>query len=198
MLPGAPLWRGVVEAVDPATRDGLIGQLGSFLDGLHRLPPETLGWEPPNLDSRERWVAIYGEVRTHLFPAMRLDARADLAREFETFLDAPQTFAYEPAIRHGDPGPGNILFDARSGRIGGVLDFDLAGLGDPAVDWSIVLAPALHGPAFVERFLELHPVSESIMARGEFYRRTWPVCEALRAMKAGETDAFDREMAPFR
>ena len=198
LLPGTPLWRDVADALDPFTRDGLIRQLAAFLDGLHQIPPGTLGIGHPNLESRERWAETYSEVVNDLFPAMRPAARRDLGHQFEAFLHDPRTFEYQPAIRHGDPGPGNILFDASSGRISGILDFDQTGVGDPAVDWSIVLAPALYGHAFVERFVELHPVSKPMLDRGVFYRGTWPVREALRALKAGEADAFDREMALYR
>jgi aminoglycoside 2''-phosphotransferase len=198
IIPGRPLWREIVESVDGKTLDFLITQLATFLRGLHNLPTGTVAHNLPNLDSRDRWAHVYSDVRENLFPYMRPDSRAAVAQHFEAYLDDLNNFEYLPTIRHGDPGPGNVLFDPASSMISGIIDFDFTGLGDPAVDWSIVLAPCLYGEVFVQRFRCLYPVTEATLARAKFYRGTWRVQEALRTMEAGAHEAFDREIAVYR
>jgi aminoglycoside 2''-phosphotransferase len=196
-IPGAPLWRETLQAVDDETLDTVIIQLASFLRALHGVPPSVVANELANLDSRDRWADFYANVRDKLFPHMRPDGRSAVARHFETFLENPKNFDYAPSIRHGDPGPGNILFDQAARRLTGVIDFDFAGLGDPAVDWSIVLAPCLYGERFVQRFQSLYPAPEPVLIRAQFYRGTWPFQVALRAIETRDEQAFRRELASF-
>jgi aminoglycoside 2''-phosphotransferase len=198
MIPGTPLWREILESVDTQTLDALIAQLTSFLGRLHSVPPQEISQDLPNLDARERWSALYLAVREQLFPHMRPRNRVTVARHFEIFLDSSSSFTYVPTLRHGDPGPGNVLFDPASGQISGVIDFDFAGLGDPAVDWSVLLATTVYGDAFVQRFQSLYPVPEAIRSRAMFYQGTWAIQEALRRLQAGEREEFEREMGSFR
>jgi aminoglycoside 2''-phosphotransferase len=195
LIPGRPLWRKTLQSLDDHALDVLVTQLAVFLRGLHGVPPLTIADDLPNLDSRRRWAEIYARVREDLFPHLRVEGSLAVAAHFEAFLDYAHNFEYSPALRHGDPGPGNVLFDWASQSLTGIIDFDFAGLGDPAVDWSVVLTPCLYGEAFVRRLLRLHPVSEPSLARARFYRKTWAVHEALRAMEAGDQGAFHRAIA---
>jgi len=198
MIRGMPLWRTVVEGLDPETLDVVIAQLAIFLNELHGVPHGAIPHNLQNLDSRDRWADIYEQVREHLFSYMRIDSRRAVAQHFESFLDNPRNFNFMPTLRHGDPGPGNILFDPPSRKISGLIDFDFAGLGDPAVDWSIILAPCLYGEMFVERFLCANRIDEETLARAAFYRGTWTVQEALRTFHAGEKKDFERVIAVYR
>ncbi len=68
------------------------------------------------------------DIREKLFPLMRPDAREQVTAHFERALDDPATFAYTPALVHGDFGAGNILYDARARSISGIIDWSSAGL----------------------------------------------------------------------
>jgi aminoglycoside 2''-phosphotransferase len=198
VIPGKRLWRETLERIDGRTLDTLTSQIGTFLQHLHAVPLSEIPHELSNLDSRERWSKLYIAVRNNLFPHMGVRNSTAIQQHFETFLDCSSNFAYAPALRHGAPGPGNILFNSASGQISGIIDFDFAGVGDPAVDWSIVLAPVLYGDEFVQRISSLFPISKDILSRAQFYRGTWRVQEALRRMEAGEREEFEREMSVYR
>jgi aminoglycoside 2''-phosphotransferase len=129
---------------------------------------------------------------------MSARGRNAIIQQFESFLDETSNFHYTPVFRHGDPGPGNVLFDAESGSLSGIIDFDFAGFGDPAVDWSIALEPILYGEEFVGRLGRRFPQAEATLARAKFYRGTWIVQEALRTFNAGELEAFNREIASYQ
>jgi hypothetical protein len=52
-------------------------------------------------------------------------------------LDQRDGARFQPVLRHGDFGPSNILFDATTRTISGIVDFGSAALGDPAA-WSTI------------------------------------------------------------
>ena len=198
-LGGKPLWLDTVRSVDNIVMERLAIQLGTFLHGLHQLTPSVLALENDfNLDSHEHWTEVYRKIKKRLFPAMGADGRATVRRHFETHLDDASRFTYTPTFRHGDPGPGNVLFDQVAGRLSAIIDFDFAGFGDPAVDWSIVREPVLYGESFVSRLISLFPLDDALLARAGFYRGNWIVNEALRALDAGEHEAFEREMTVYQ
>lgn len=198
MIPGEPLSQLTLQTADDQAVVILAGQLATFLRSLHGVPPSAVSADLTNLDGRERWTDLYTRVRERLGPHLRPDARIEVARHFEAFLDDSRSFEYGPVIRHGDFGAGNILVDPATSRLSGVIDFDSAGLGDPAVDLATVVAPGGYGNAFVQAFRSAYPVTDAILARCEFYRGTWALQEALHGIDVGDAGAFERGIARYR
>ena len=88
-----------------------------------------------------------------------------------------------------------MLRPRRAMLITGVIDFDSAGVGDPAMD----LAAALTGPAsFARCFTRVYPVTEEIMRRVRFYQGTFALQEALFGIETGDHDAFRSGIDPYR
>lgn len=198
-IPGRPLWREIVTSLDTRTLDRLATQLGTFLNSLHQVTPSIMPLHSEtNLDSRQNLSEMYMNIEYKLFSYMSARGRTAIKHHFESFLDDSSNFHYTPVFRHGDPGPGNVLFDPESGSLSGIIDFDFAGFGDPAVDWSIALEPVLYGEEFVGRLARHFPVDEATLARAKFYRGTWILQEALRTFDAGEFEAFNREIASYQ
>jgi aminoglycoside 2''-phosphotransferase len=198
MIPGIPLRREMLAAVSPTAFPIVVGQVATFLHSLHGVPTSAVSTELSNRDGPDRWADLYARIRERLFPHMRPSARSAVAHHFEAFLGGPHSFEYQPVIRHGDFGTGNILFDPGSERIRGVIDFDFAGLGDPATDLSVVLDPGGFGEEFAQHFRSRYPPSEATLARADFYRGTWALQEALHGSEAGDRGAFERGIAHYR
>jgi aminoglycoside 2''-phosphotransferase len=170
--------------------------LATFLRELHGVPAGAIPGPPlPVADGREAWSALYARIRERLFPRMRPDARAAVARHFETFLAEPGNFARAPALRHGDFGTTNILFDAAAREIAGVIDFGSAGLGDPAVDVASLLAS--YGEPFLARCRDTYPEIEVGLARARFYTGTFALQEALFGVEHDDREAFAAGMADY-
>ncbi|WP_329406600.1 aminoglycoside phosphotransferase family protein [Streptomyces sp. NBC_00704] len=76
----------------------------------------------------------------------RLTGRIDVDAVTALWEEALRTpgHAGPPVWAHGDLSPGNVL--VRDGRLSAVIDFGVAGVGDPAVDlivaWNLLPAPA--------------------------------------------------------
>lgn len=65
-----------------------------------------------------------------------LSGRIDGTRALRLWQDALDAASTIPAVWfHGDIAPGNLL--GRDGRLSAVIDFGLAGVGDPACDLAI-------------------------------------------------------------
>lgn len=197
LLPGRPLWRADLEKV--AEEDVLARmarQLAAFLKALHAVP---LAEVPPaavrRADDGASWSSLYRRIRRHLFPHMRPEARRRVRDRFTTFLEGAGTTAYEPALRHGDFGGGNVLWDRATGVVTGVIDFGSAAIGDPATDLASLAAG--FGDAFLERCSRHYSITADMRGRMAFYRSTFALQEALFGVENDDSDAFAAGMAGY-
>jgi aminoglycoside 2''-phosphotransferase len=194
MIAGELLRDEVLLAADGATLRKLAAQLATFLRELHAVPVEALGLALPVEDSRRQWSEMYARVREQLFPRMRPDARRGVTRHFESFLEEPRHFAYQPVLRHGDFGEGNVLFDPAIRTISGVIDFSSAGPGDPAVDVAALLC---YAEPFRQQFYQVYPELETMVDRVQFYQGTFALQEALFGLHEGDREAFARGIGRY-
>ena len=129
-VPGETLPRKILRDDEFATaREVLVGQLGSFLAGLHAIDPgEVPGAEV--VDPLAQYWDSYQVV-------------ADVSPTFEkayAWLIANRPAATHPVIVHGDLRMGNVLVDGQG--VTAVIDWELLHLGDPVEDlaWLCVKA----------------------------------------------------------
>ncbi len=196
LLPGKPLWRATIEAIhEEVVLDRLAAQLARFLQELHHISIHELGFTLPQQDRRDTWAQLYTDFRTYLFSYMRPDAQAAVTANFDQFLNDPQQFAYTPALRHGDFGPGNILYDAEAQTISGIIDFDSLGLGDPALDAGAILSL---GEDFFCRMCRTYPELASLRDRTTFFRSTYALQEALSGLRDHVPESFEAGIAQYR
>ena len=98
-LAGAPLMRDVYAAIgDGPVREKLAEQLAGFLKVLHATPLDLIAFELPHDDTRKACEDIFDRMSVKLFPHMRLDARQWAAGHFESFLNNPSSFDYQPVL----------------------------------------------------------------------------------------------------
>ncbi|HEU0027083.1 MAG TPA: phosphotransferase [Ktedonobacterales bacterium] len=193
LLHGAPLSREWLAAAPAPLRGQVAQRLGAFLRALHALPADVLAGQPPR-DGHEEWAELYANIRAHLFPAMRPDARDEVAARFGAFLSG-DTGAWAPAPRHGDFGAGNILYDAAAEELTGVIDFSSAGLGDPAMD---IAALSTLGDAVLDRALIAYPEAAAYLERAAFYRSTFALQQAWYGLRDGSEEDFEWGIARYR
>lgn len=199
LIPGESLWRERFLAVDEERIvQNWADQLGTFLRELHATPISgQLASLLQTADGRTRWERFYERVREKVYPHMRPEARRRVTVEFEAFLGERGSFTYEPVLVHGDFGPTNILHDAQSRRISGVIDFGGAGLDDPAVDLAALMGPFGYGETFVRRLLRSYPLPEAALARARFYAGTFALQDALFGLETGDQEAFAAGIRPY-
>lgn len=195
-LPGETLWQSTLAQVEDERvlqRWGV--QLAGFLQELHAIPLAPLGIDLPLQDGLAVWRNLYADIRKHLFAFMRPQARDEVCFHFEDFLNNPALHRYLPALRHGDFGFGNILYDAQSLEISAVIDFGFVGLGDPALDFA---SAAVLGEGLFRPLCRAYPASQEMLPRARFYQGTFALQEALHGLLKGDSEAFESGIESYR
>ncbi len=196
-LPGEPL----LTPAHIGSHEGLkhiAGQLANFLRSMHAIPPYSLGVELRVADGVNNWISMYDDVRARLFPAMRPQAREQISRHFEDYLGDRTRQTFGPALRHGDFGGSNILYDPNLYTITGVLDFSSCALGDPAYDLASV--STLGEPLFTWIAQAYEPDEGKrarLLDRSRFYRGTFALEEALDGFNRHDLRAYEHGMKEF-
>ena len=193
LIPGEPLMPAAFAKIEDKT--AVARQIAAFLQALHTVPIRDLIDEPlPLSDTPEEWWDVYGRIQTNLFPYMRLDACKSVAHHFESVLDDPQQMQYEPVLRHGDFGTGNLLHDPVTQQMSGIIDFGFAVLGDPAFDVAGLLT---YGEPFVQEIARFYPAVHDFWPRVRFYKGTFALIEALYGIENGDDLAFQRGLEAY-
>lgn len=135
------------------------------------------------------------DFERYLFEHMRPEARKTVTQTFDKFLNNPNRFKFAPTLRHGDFGPGNILYDPDSKETSGIIDFDSIGLGDPAIDAAAILNL---GEDFFSRMCRAYPQLADMRSRTGFYRSTYALQEALYGLRNGVTESFEEGITAYR
>ena len=148
-----------------------------------------------NSDHPDKWADMFRDIQEHLNSFMRPDARKEVSAHFENFLSQPKSYSFEPRLRHGDFGTGNILFDADKQSISGIIDFGNVGIGDPASDFAGLLVS--YGEEFYRMCYTIYPEMETALERVKFYLGTFALQEALFGFKNDDKDAFRAGMERY-
>jgi len=186
-IPGVPLDRRRLLALDASSRSAVLEQLGRFLHELHGLEPVT-GPMAESADMRKRYEDLYQSIERELLPSMMVWA-GDWARElFRPALDGSLDLSYAPVMIHGDLAPYHLCFDPTTPRLSGVIDFGNAGPGDPARDiGSLILA---FGESLLRHVESVYPAISGLLDRARFYGATLELVWALAAVRSRDPAWF--------
>ncbi|NUW31450.1 aminoglycoside phosphotransferase family protein [Nonomuraea sp. SMC257] len=192
LVDGEPLAPG--REPDPAALTGLLERLSSVPLSSVPLASVPLASVPPaGSGRREEWRELVDDVRRLVVPLLAPEqarrALADATRALRTAGSAPTGFV------HGDLGGANILVAGPAGaaRVAGVLDWEAAGPGDPAVDLAALSVSV--GPATRERLAAAFP---GLAARADAYAATFALQEAVYGLREGDASAVEAGLAPYR
>lgn len=195
MLPGVPVAREAVAALQEGPLRDLADRLSEFMLALHDTPPALLGADEAPQDQRADWASLYEGVREQLYGYMRPEARDRVTQMFTEFLDAPTTFVWRPVVRHGDLGGANLLWDLASHRLTGAIDFASCGMGDPATDLAAV---STLGERLRDLVIERYGFDAGAVRRAAFYRDTFALQEAYFGLRDGDAASVESGLADFR
>ena len=196
MIPGNPLWRENFQKITNGyARKKMAAQLASFLQSLHQISAPEIVSDLPRRDNPQEWADMYHRIQDKLYPAMRPDARRQVSEHFENFLDQPNRYVFEPRLRHGDFGPGNIIYNPESLSIVGIIDFGGIAIGDPARDFAGLFKS--YGEAFTKMCTSIYPEMEQTYDRVIFYCGTFALQEALFGVENDDKDAFQAGMEEY-
>ena len=196
-LQGSGLTPVVLAGLDELARRRLCSDVAHLLRQFRSGPLSQ--WPGPEIGWVERWERLAEYVRVEVFPGLdpigRRVADADLVAAVRAARGAPG------GLLHGDLGSTNLLVDPIDGHLTGVLDWEGAGPGDPAVDLAAIRStldkdpgqPPLNG-----LLLEQDPTLAADLARSSAYIATFALQEALHGARTADADAWAAGTAPYR
>ncbi len=197
IIPGEPLWRDQFAQITSAdVRKRLAIQLASFLQQLYQISvPEIISVDIPQCDKLDKWKDLYRRIQDKLYPYMRSDAQQKVTEHFESYFKQPDRHFFEPRLRHGDFGTGNIIYSPDTQSIVGIIDFGAIGMGDPASDFAGLLIS--YGDEFYKMCFSIYPEMERAFDRVLFYCGTFALQEALFGIENDDRDAFRAGMEEY-
>jgi aminoglycoside 2''-phosphotransferase len=190
MIAGEPLRRDVLLRLDAGIQQSIADQLAGFHQELHHVPVRETASINASIAvlSRENWVEAYRRIQDKVLPLMQSHTRAWARQHFESFLADESNFEYERRLIHGDVAPYHVLFDKRTNRINGIIDFGCAGLGDPALDIGVIINQ--YGESFLERFYRVYPAAQEYLKRARFYAGAIEMRWILTGIESGDPSWF--------
>lgn len=182
LVTGVGMSRETVTAYGPAARAELVRGLAGLLEALRSLEP--VDWPMAPADWVARWQALADRLRTEVLPLIGTRRGHDRAQHDIEAALAAATAAGAYGLTHGDLGGENVLLDSTTGEIVGVLDWDDAVPGDPAVDLAAILA---HAPGWLaDGLFERDPSLRALARRAQAYLGTFALQQALWGMDTGD------------
>ncbi|MBV9209565.1 MAG: phosphotransferase [Acidobacteria bacterium] len=192
LIRGETLRRDLLMRLAEDDQQALADQLAQFFRELHGVPvSEISDIEIPLADALmkyDSWVKVYERIREKVFPLLQQHQREWATEHFESHLNDRSNFEYELKMVDTDIPPYHILFDRDSRRINGIIDFGCAGLGDPAIDFGVVINT--YGESFLSRFYHAYPEAESYLKRARFYAGAIELRWALQGIERQDPKWF--------
>jgi aminoglycoside 2''-phosphotransferase len=133
-IPGTPLTKPLLES------KLVRRQLSEFLSSLHAFPP----WRAASLrvpvfspsEWRQSYADFYAWIKDSLYPRLDKETQARTSRLWEEFLDTAGNFQFKPVLIHSDLDDEHILCSSSRRLINGIIDWEDAVVGDPALDFT--------------------------------------------------------------
>lgn len=171
-VPGTPLYRHLLLRANSQVQDRLAQDLAAFLAELHAIPLSEIPAHPwPGAQLPANCTLLYKQRLTALekdiFPLLWADQKAWVYDLYAPIMDGRLDLdAFTPLLVHRDLASYHILYDAEGGRLTGVIDFGMAGAGDPASDWACLINT--YGESFVQRMHAFYPFDQATLDRARF------------------------------
>jgi aminoglycoside 2''-phosphotransferase len=198
-LTGKPLLRAMLQEIDAETQKRLANQLGKFLFGLHTTDLSKIDWTVPSTlapVTRDKWLDLRQRVEQKIYPLLLKHQIQWAENLFDSVLNQPESFVYKNALIHGDLAPYHIFYDEQKLQITGVIDFGVAGLGDPALDIGSLIT--CYGESFVAQMQDAYPGLEIYLPRARFYAQSIELQWVLLGLETGENFWFTAHLGGAR
>ncbi|MCI4320188.1 MAG: aminoglycoside phosphotransferase family protein [Thermoplasmata archaeon] len=186
-VPGRPLSKS--GPLDAAARRRLEKFVGSLLRELATVPARSLvslGAEPCSPEAwGERYRRTHWRFLRHGASLVPSYLARSVSRSFDAFYELLGRSRFRAVATHRDLGPDHILWDPRTARPTGVIDWEDLCLGDPAFDLTGLGGMGESGMAQWIRARRARN-DGTFLDRLAFYRRVWPIYGVIHAAESGD------------
>ena len=188
MIPGESLRRDILMKLPISDQQAIADQLGQFFKELHGV---SINEEIPMADALmkyEGWVNAYERIREKVLPLLMPHVRDWVREHFESHLADRSNFEYELRMVDTDIPPYHIMYGNERRLINGIIDFGCAGLGDPAIDFGVIIYH--YGESFMEKLFVCYPEAEIYLKRARFYAGAHEVRWLLTGLERNDPGWF--------
>lgn len=162
-IPGRPLH---ADDASPAMFERLRGALAS----LHAFPEhraaELLRTGPPTGAWRRHYEHLWPIIEQHALPVIEPPVADEVRVAFASFVERIDALPH--CLVHNDLGLEHLLIDPSTNELSGMIDFEDATIGDPAID--VVPLRAAFGREAVAQILRGRDMGDRLDERLHFYR----------------------------
>ncbi len=174
-IPGLPIARTLFDH----SSDDLSEQLAKVLTEIHSFSTYTaVKLRVPKISWHTEYSEFYHRLRKKAFPLMDKTLQEKAVSTWESFLDNQGNFQFEPVFIHRDlSGEAHILCNSEKAEITGIIDWEDAAIGDPAIDFTGVYWDC--GEEFTKRVVTKYAgkVDGTFLERIAFYYKIGPFHE---------------------
>lgn len=145
---GEQLFRHRLFDYDKIKQKDLMEQIGDYMYQMHSISLDDIkrigikvspaSTENP-VEAFERLVEYYKRVKDELYLHMRAYTRSCVEASFRGIENGAEWFHYTPCLIHGDLALEHIIVDEKYKNVVGILDFGVAGIGNPTHDIGVLL-----------------------------------------------------------
>jgi aminoglycoside phosphotransferase (APT) family kinase protein len=166
--------------------DRVLRQFGSYLAQLHSFPVDQvpLGPNEHSIASswHDRYVHLWIQIEGLVLPELDRSLADAVSHHFSKMME--RTPEFEFCFVHNDLGLEHVLIDPSSHDLVGIIDFENAAIGDPAVD----LAPisALISKAQLQQVIGDRDLGDQLGERVQFYRWIGSLHAILYGVRLGD------------
>ena len=182
----------------PVRRGAPAATVAAFLSALHGFPVERAVQAGVPRGDWERAVGeLLDDFERRVSPLLAPAERAVAERRFAAFRNDPASFAFRPALVHGDLGPEHLLCGT-DGRLVGVIDWTDARIGDPALDFAWLLNGL--GAEFAAELLAAYDGAHDpgLSVRAAFFHLLGPWHEVTYGLDRGLPEYVESGLAGVR
>jgi len=183
LLPGRPTTRRALERLSQAAADRVVTELGTLLRSLHTAPVDTA--LPTSVTkSLDDWQHLHDRAKHLIAPYLWRHQLDWLDELFDPVLTHAIPLDHLPGIVHADLASYHVLHDPQIGRLSGVIDFGVGGVGDPALDLACLFSS--WGESRCTALLDPYPELSGLAARARLYAGALPLEWAMAGLEGGD------------
>ncbi len=205
IIEGAPLSRNDLLDMSREDQAQAAEDLALFLSSLHavEMPAMEKHRIGPSITrhSYSDWLSLYDEIRQELFPYLTSYMQDQIEHTFHPVLGDNTFMDCKESMVNGDLRAYHILYNPKSNRLSGIIDFGSAGFGDPAYDISTIINQ--YGEGFAALLSRHYPGINDMIDRARFWALTTELQWALGGIRTQDTSWFlvhlgsARDISPF-
>lgn len=169
---GQPLFRHRLFQLDAAEQQSIMEQIADYMKQIHTIPLAEVRRAGIAVslrstdDPSEHYQNImngYERIKRELYPHMRPYTRSCVDAAYKGLENGSEWFDYTPCLIHGDLALEHFILDEDYKNITGILDFGVAGTGNPAHDMGVLLDGL--GERFTSLMCPVYPDLDIVLSR---------------------------------